>query len=137
MVTLDQVELLEQKVESAVAKIQSLTAENKQLQTENDALRNKCSELSNALSAKSEQLSFFEQNQSQVESGILNALNRLNSIENQVLNSAVSKPSPVIEEKPAPFEPADIPQEQIFEATTSDDQDFNQPETENPGFDIF
>ena len=53
MISLDQVLLLEQKVESAVEKI-------RQLQNENDALRKKCSELTNALSSKSEQLSNFE-----------------------------------------------------------------------------
>lgn len=63
MISLDQVYLLEQKVESAVAKIQ-------QLQAENDALRNKCAELTNALSAKSEQLTTIETDQDQIESGI-------------------------------------------------------------------
>lgn len=81
MISLDQVYLLEQKVESAVEKIQ-------QLQAENDALRNKCTELTNALSAKSEQLSNFESDQSQIESGIKKALDRLNSIENSVLKTA-------------------------------------------------
>ena len=81
MISLEQVYLLEQKVESAVAKIQ-------QLQAENDALRNKCAELTNALTAKSEQLSSFEQDQSQIESGIRKALDRLNSIENSVLKAA-------------------------------------------------
>ncbi len=81
MISLDQVYLLEQKVESAVEKIQ-------QLQAENDALRNKCTELTNALSAKSEQLSTFESDQSQIESGIKKALDRLNSIENSVLKTA-------------------------------------------------
>ncbi len=83
MISLDQVYLLEQKVESAVAKIQ-------QLQAENDALRSKCTELTNALSAKSEQLSNFESDQSQIESGIKKALDRLDSIENSVLKTAVS-----------------------------------------------
>lgn len=78
MITLDQVLMLEQKVESAVVKIQ-------QLQAENDALRKQCAELTNALSSKSEQLSSFESNQNQIESGILNALDRLNQIENSVL----------------------------------------------------
>ena len=102
MITLDQVLLLEQKVESAVAKIQ-------QLEAENDALRNKCSELTNALSAKSEQLSSFETDQNKIESGIRKALDRLNSIENSVLKAAgqlqtnqqVSNPTPVAA-KPAP-----------------------------------
>ena len=81
MITLDQVYLLEQKVESAVAKIQ-------QLQAENDALRSKCTELTNALSAKSEQLTTFESDQNQIENGIKKALDRLNSIENSVLKTA-------------------------------------------------
>ena len=75
MITLDQVYLLEQKVESAVEKIQ-------QLQAENDALRKKCSELTNALSSKSEQLTSFESDQTQIENGIKKALERLNAIEN-------------------------------------------------------
>ena len=83
MISLDQVELLEAKIESAVAKIT-------QLQVENDALRNRVQELSNALSAKSEQLSLCEKDQAIIETGILKALNRLNSIENTVLKSAGS-----------------------------------------------
>lgn len=84
MISLDQVMLLEQKVESAVAKIQ-------QLQAENDALRSKCSELTNALSSKSEQLSSFETDQSQIEDGIKKALDRLNQIENSVLKAAAGQ----------------------------------------------
>lgn len=86
MITLDQVLLLEQKVESAVAKIQ-------QLQAENAALRNRCSELTNALSSKSEQLSSLESEQNQIESGLLKSLNRLSSIENIILNLADSNNS--------------------------------------------
>lgn len=78
MISLDQVYLLEEKVESAVAKIQ-------QLQAENDALRRKCSELTNALSSKTEQLNTFSVDQTQIEQGIRKALDRLNSIENQIL----------------------------------------------------
>ncbi len=81
MISLDQVLLLEEKVERAVEKIQ-------QLQAENDALRSKCSELTNALSSKSEQLSTFEQDQSRIENGILKALDRLAAIENSVLDAA-------------------------------------------------
>ena len=111
MVSLDQVYLLEQKVESAVEKIQ-------QLQAENDALRSKCNELTNALSAKSEQLSNFESDQSQIESGIKKALDRLNSIENSVLRTAekinqggqAAKPA-VQAAKPA-VQPAPAPQAQ-------------------------
>lgn len=83
MISLDQVYLLEQKVESAVEKIQ-------QLQAENDALRSKCAELTNALSVKSEQLNTFETDQSQIEDGIKKALDRLSSIENSVLRTVSS-----------------------------------------------
>jgi len=121
MITLDQVLLLEQKVESAVAKIQ-------QLEAENDALRSKCTELTNALSAKSEQLSSFETDQNKIELGIRKALDRLNSIENSVLKAAgqIQTPAPAAAEpkvapaavtptpqepvKPAPAEPQVIPQ---------------------------
>ncbi|MDD7534808.1 MAG: cell division protein ZapB [Treponema sp.] len=103
MISLDQVYLLEQKVESAVEKIQ-------QLQAENDALRSKCNELTNALSAKSEQLSNFESDQSQIETGIKKALDRLNSIENSVLknadqqNQAAQAAKPEVQVSPAPQE---------------------------------
>ncbi len=80
MISLDQILLLERKVESAVEKIS-------QLQSENDALRTKCAELTNALADKSERLSSIEQDQSKIENGILKALDRLNAIENSVLRA--------------------------------------------------
>ena len=81
MISLDRILLLQQKVESAVEKISALQAEN-------DALRTKCAELSQSLSHKSEQLSAFEKDQSKIENGILKALDRLNAIENTILNAA-------------------------------------------------
>ena len=105
MISLDQVLLLEQKVESAVEKI-------KQLEGENAALRNKCSELTNALSAKTEQLTAFENEQKTIESGIIKAIDRLNSIEHSVLKTAGSiaakeAVAPAVEPAPAPaVEPA-------------------------------
>ena len=93
MISLDQVLLLEQKVESAVEKI-------KQLEGENAALRNKCSELTNALSAKTEQLTAFESEQKTIESGIIKAIDRLNSIEHSVLKKAGS----IAEAQPEPIE---------------------------------
>lgn len=86
MISLEQVLLLEQKVESAVERIS-------QLQTENDALRTKCAELTNSLSSKTELLSSLEQDQSKIEDGILKALDRLNAIENSVLKAASATPA--------------------------------------------
>lgn len=101
MITLDQVLLLQEKVESAVVKIEQLKAENA-------ALRSKCAELTNALSAKTEQFSTFEADQSKIEHGILKALERLNAVENAVVQAAH-------EVAAAPSEPAATPQEPIDE----------------------
>jgi len=93
MISIDQVLLLEQRVESAVKKIEQLNAENA-------ALRSKCAELSNALNAKSEQFSSFQSDQSKIEEGILKALSRLNAVENVVLSAAgvVREPSTLVSE---------------------------------------
>jgi len=103
MISLDQVLLLEQKVESAVGKIA-------QLQAENDALRSKCSELTNALSNKTEQLSSFEQDQSRIENGILKAIDRLNFIENSVLKAGTESAAATVKPAPvkAPVQAAEI-----------------------------
>lgn len=80
MISIEQIHLLEQKVENAVGKIAQLKAENEEL-------RNKCTELSNTLANKNEQLNAFEQDQNKIEGCILKALDRLNSVENAVLEN--------------------------------------------------
>lgn len=80
MISLDQILLLQEKVENAVAKIAQLNAENA-------ALRRKCAELTNALAAETEQFSSFQDNQSKIEEGILSALKKLDAVENKVLES--------------------------------------------------
>lgn len=133
MISLDQILLLEQRVESAVAKIA-------QLQAENDALRSKCSELTNALSSKSEQLSTFESDQNKIESGILKALDRLNSIENSVLKATgqVSNSNPVQNlqnEQAQQINPAEQTQFSVDNSTqpenTQNQQIFTEPQTQN------
>lgn len=87
MISLDQVLLLEEKVESAVAKIAQLNAENA-------ALRSKCAELTNALSAKTEQFSNFQSDQGKIEAGILKALERLDSVENTIHQAGSTAANP-------------------------------------------
>ncbi|MGN0740865.1 MAG: cell division protein ZapB [Treponema sp.] len=84
MISFDQVLLLQKKVESAVQKIV-------ELKSENDALRSKCSELTNALSEKTELLENFYADEKKIESSIMNALDRLNSIENSVVSQGGQK----------------------------------------------
>ncbi len=106
MISLDQVLLLEEKVESAVAKIAQLNAENA-------ALRSKCAELTNALSAKTEQFSNFQSDQGKIEAGILKALERLDSVENAIhqagstaANPAPQAASPAPQQSAVPAQPA-------------------------------
>ena len=152
MISLDQVLLLEQKVESAVEKI-------KQLEGENAALRSKCSELTNALSTKTEQLTSFEDQQKTIESGIIKAIDKLNSIEHSVLKKAdaIEKAAPV-EETPAPVtemsfdqmtpveeEPPfeEVPNDEVIEdpiedpIEEADDADSDPESKDQLGFDIF
>ena len=112
MISLDQVLLLQKKVETAVEKIGTLTNTIAQLKGDNDALRSKCAELTKALSAKTEQVSTLEDEQGKIEEGIMNALNRLSTVENSVLNTAgstsenqdVKKEEPVKTEEQKPVE---------------------------------
>lgn len=99
MISVDQIYLLQQKVESAVQKIE-------QLKSENDALRTKCSELTNALSEKTELLSSFMADEKKIESGILSALNRLNSVENALLDSEAMTPAKESDRRRAEAAPA-------------------------------
>jgi len=87
MITLDQVLLLQKKVETAVEKIKGLTSEIEQLKADNDALRSKCTELTKALTDKTEFVSTLESEQDKIESTILHALNQLDIVENSILNS--------------------------------------------------
>lgn len=154
MTMLDQVLLLEEKVESAVAKIQ-------QLEAENAALRNKCSELTNALSSKTEQLTNFTSDQNKIESGIQKALDRLNSIENSVLksdgqtvlnqnNKSINQQSTKQEENPetqVQEENYSNPAVQVVQnfddmseinqETNPENQEEDNPQDDDLGFDIF
>ena len=115
MISLEQILLLEKKVESAVAKIA-------QLQAENDALRTKCSELTNALSSKSEQLSSFENDQNKIESGILKALDRLSSIENTVLQAVQTSTTTSPSENQNNFNTPSTAEERIEEPASSEEE---------------
>jgi len=88
MISLEQVLLLQKKVETAVEKIASLSNQVKQLNSDNDALRSKCAELTKALSDKSELVTSLESDQTKIEQGILNALSRLDTVENAVLSGS-------------------------------------------------
>ncbi|MCR5764138.1 MAG: cell division protein ZapB [Treponema sp.] len=90
MISLDQVLLLQKKVETAVEKIAFLKGQIEQLKSENDALHTKCAELTKALDEKTELVSSLESNQGKIEEGIISALNRLDTMENSILDGSAS-----------------------------------------------
>ena len=59
-----------------------------QLESENDALRSKCAELTKAVSEKTELVSTLEAAQSRIEESILKTIDRLDSVEDSILNSS-------------------------------------------------
>ena len=121
MISVDQILLLQNKVESAVQKIE-------QLKSENDALRTKCSELTNALSEKTELLSGFMADEKKIEDGIMSALSRLSSVENALLDKAGAalseaanvNPAPVAEPKTAEVQAAQPPVQITVNVQTQD-----------------
>ena len=110
MITLDQVQLLEKKVEAIVSKMNDL-------QRQNIALQEKNRELIEKNSLLMQRISSFEADQNRIEQGILNALDRLNSMENSALKVGTSatitqnvqevvssNPETVVEESTTPNE---------------------------------
>jgi chromosome segregation ATPase len=80
MLSLDQIQLVQQKVEKVIAKINMLEQENAKLISQNNELIKQNNELNTKISS-------FEADQSKIEQGLLHALERLNSVENSVLKA--------------------------------------------------
>ena len=83
MITLDQVQLLEKKIEEIISIMNNL-------QKQNFALQEKNRELIEKNSLLMQRISSFEADQNRIEQGILNALDRLNSMENSALKVGTS-----------------------------------------------
>lgn len=113
MVTLDQVLLLQEKVETAVKKITSLNERVMQLESENDALRSKCAELTKAISEKSELVSTLEDTQAKIEQSILETLNRLDAVQDSILSRDDSNVNSVSNSHLTSHEFADVESEPV------------------------
>ena len=113
MVTLDQVLLLQEKVETAVKKITSLNERVMQLESENDALRSKCAELTKAISEKSELVSTLEDTQAKIEQSILETLNRLDAVQDSILSRDDSNVNSVSNSHLVSHELADVESEPV------------------------
>lgn len=84
MLNLDQVRLLENRVEKAVGKIQSLTTENTHLRSQLSTLQTRVGELEGLVRS-------FKDDQGRIEEGILNALDRLSAFEDSVFHSETTE----------------------------------------------
>jgi hypothetical protein len=80
MVTVDQIKLLESKVRSAVDKIV-------RLKEENNSLRGALNKYESRIQELEKYISDFKDSQTEIEKGIVNALNQLDSLEDQTMDS--------------------------------------------------
>lgn len=85
MISLDQVLLLQRKVETAVSKIKALSAEIERLNQDNALLKKEREELKAALSDRAELVSNLEAEQNRIEESIMQALTQLDTVENTLL----------------------------------------------------
>ena len=84
MVSLDQIQLLEQKIEIAVGKIVRITEENLSLHREVQRIRAENESLQGIITKSQDE-------QIQIEQGILNIIDRLEAIETTVLETVVNR----------------------------------------------
>jgi chromosome segregation ATPase len=89
MGTLDQVRLLAEKVDKAIAYVKRLQAENAQLREQSESYRQRAEELETLLHD-------FKEEQERIAEGILSAIERLNEFEDAVEKGLV----PVEQPKP-------------------------------------
>lgn len=139
MISLVQIQLLEEKVESAVAKILQLTKENEEL-------TQRCSQLEDENARLQDNLLNFHQDQERIEQGIIKALDKLNVVENSVLQavgiqdqleenqeSAIEVQPPAISEA-VESQPEFNKEEPIYsQKTYSEESPTLQVPSENPG----
>jgi paraquat-inducible protein B len=130
MITLGQIHLLEKKIEEVLKRLQSLEEENKILLDKNNALKKEKENLAYRIST-------FEADQEQIEKGILNALDKLNTIESAVIkesishtvksqNVEISKTNQIIDEVQTPVER----ELQSSKAEVKNDETISEPSTE-------
>ncbi|MCG8477899.1 MAG: cell division protein ZapB [Spirochaetales bacterium] len=101
MVDIEQVRLLEQRVQRVIARIGELQTENRELRDQVGVDREKIAELERRVES-------FSTNQEEIERGILNALHQLDEVEDAVTESGESRVIPAVDEKPAVTETPEV-----------------------------
>lgn len=116
MLNLDQVRLLENRVEKAVSKIESLTAENNLLRSQLSGLQARVNELEELVRS-------FKDDQGRIEEGILNALERLSAFEDSVYHTEEAT-----SESDMPAD--DIETSSVLESSPQDDESADKKTTD-------
>ncbi len=140
MITLEQVRLLEQRVQKIVQRLS-------ELQSENTSLREEVHQLRASEGALKERIATFDATQAEIESGILSALHRLDEVEDAVAEGDAESRRIVVEtpadsegdapEAAAEQEEAETPDETETSDETELQEDADETEQGGPELDIF
>ena len=103
MITLEQIQKLDQKVQAAVGRISALSRENTELKGKLDEYQKRIGELEVLIST-------FKQDQTEIEKGILRALEQLDHLEDSVDESASNGDQEAVVEQAPVVESADEPE---------------------------
>ncbi len=87
MITLEQIRRLDHRVQAAVGRIATHKNENALLREKLESYEGRILELENSIAA-------FKRDQSEIEQGIVSALNQLDQLEDEVLESSQAPSSP-------------------------------------------
>jgi chromosome segregation ATPase len=135
MITLEQIQTLDEKVTAAVQVIRSLKVENASLQEKLDQYQNRIDELEVLINT-------FKKDQGKIEQGIINALEQLNELEDAIAEEA-SEPEPAVEEPVEVQEPVEETVEETPEitvqepASTLESAESGEEDAEDTELDIF
>ncbi len=121
MITLEQIRRLEKGVHNAVATISAVKGENALLQQKLAGYEKRIAELEARLLE-------FKESQSEIERGLLAALDQLDTLEDEVLEEEVGSPSDqdhgqfIAAEETAPAEPAGAPPDEPNQSDSDEQQ---------------
>jgi chromosome segregation ATPase len=126
MVNIEQVRLLEQRVQKVISRLAELRAENTDLRERLGVYQDRIEELE-------ERVNSFSSNQAEIEQGILNALHQLDEVEDAVTGDGGESHTVIVEE---PLDDSgedqpdadEIPAEAVSDTPDGDPEDEAEPE---------
>jgi len=123
MITIEQIRLLEQKVHKAVKHIDLLKKENSALNSKLEHYQNRIDELEKLIES-------FKKDQSEIEKGIITALDELNQLEDDLDSGSSESDSPATPESSLPAKASEV-SEEPESSSDIDDPVSDSPEPDN------